>query len=144
MPDNRAKAWFATFVLAVFCLGGALGFWVGRRMPPPRFGGPGFFGGRGGIGRGAPPPFGRGPGGPPPLPADLVNGLTRELQLDASQQAQLKTILETRRDRFEQVHREARDQFEKEQRELHDAIRAVLRPDQQQKFDEFISRRRIR
>jgi len=40
------------------------------------------------------------------------------------------------------VHREARERFDREQRELHDAIRAVLRPDQQQKFDRFVDRRR--
>jgi hypothetical protein len=54
----------------------------------------------------------------------------------------LKRILDERRDRLEQVHREARDRFDKEQRDLHGAIRALLRPDQQQKFDTFLERRR--
>lgn len=140
MPDNRARIWFALFVLVVFCVGGAVGLLAGRHLPP-RPDGPGFLGGRGGPGRGG-PPFGRGPGGPPPLPPDLVNRLSRELQLDTAQQGQVKKILEERRDRFEQVHREARERFEKEQRELHTAIRAVLRPDQQEKFDTFLDRRR--
>jgi hypothetical protein len=142
MSDNRARIWFALFVLAVFCLGGAGGFLVGRHLPPSPGGpGAGFFGGRGGMGRGG-PPFGRGAGGPPGLPPDLLNALSRQLQLDASQREQVQKLLEDRRDRFEQVHRDARDRFEKEQRELQVAIRALLRPDQQPRFDEFLQRRR--
>lgn len=141
MPDSRARIWFALFVLAVFCLGGAGGFLMGRHMPPPRPFGPGVFGGRGGPGRGGPPPFARG-GGIPALPPDLVRRLSSELQLDASQQEQVKKILDQGRDRLEQVHREARERFEKEQGDLHAEIRAVLRPDQQQRFDTFLERRR--
>jgi hypothetical protein len=140
MPDNAAKAWFASFVLLVFCLGGVLGFSMGSHLPPrPDRLGPGLFGGRGPARGGA--PFGRGPNGPPPLPPNLINQLSRDLQLDASQQDRLKTVLEERRDRFEQLHRDARDRFDKEQRELQAAIRAVLRSEQQQKFDAFLDRR---
>lgn len=145
VSDSRARIWFALFVLAVFCLGGAGGFFVGRHMPPPRPGGPGLFGGPGGPGRGlgrGGPPFARGPGGPPPLPPDLANRLASELQLDQAQQDQVKRILDDRRDRFQQVHREARERFDKEQKDLHVAIRAVLKPDQQEKFDRFLERRR--
>jgi hypothetical protein len=151
VSDNRARIWFSLFVLAVFCLGGASGFVAGRHVP--RF--PGFDGlppppadvdGRGyglegrGVRRG--PPFGRGPGGAPPLPPNLMPVLSSELQLDASQQDQVKKILDERRGRLEQVHREARASFEKEQRELHAAIRALLRSDQQEKFDKFLEHRR--
>ena len=138
MPDSRAKIWFALFVLVIFCAGTAAGIVVGRRMgpPPPRGfdifgpgpGGPGGRGGRGVLGRGE-------PGAPPTLPPDIIGRLSRELQLDDPQQAQLRKILDDRRDRLEQVHREARDRFDREQRELHDAIRGILRPDQQQTFD---------
>lgn len=147
MSDSRMRIWFSLFVVAVFCLGGAGGFLLGRHAPPWGRGGPPFdadarpFGRPGGPGRGG-PPFGRGPGGPPGLRPELVNRLTSELQLDASQQDQVKKILDERRDRLEQVHRDARDRFDKEQRDLHTAIRAVLRPDQQQKFDTFLDRRR--
>jgi hypothetical protein len=140
MADNR-PIWFASFVLVVFCLGGIAGYRLGSHMPPPRPEGPGIFGGRGGPGRGG-PPFGRGLGGPPPLPPDLVNRLSSELDLDATQQDQLKKILADRRDRLDAVHREARERFDKEQRELHTAIRAVLRPEQQTRFDNFLDRRR--
>lgn len=145
MFDSRARIWFSLFVLAVFCLGGAGGFVLGRRMPAGLRAGEfdvnSRFGRSGGPGRGG-PPFGRGPGGSSALRPELVNRLTSELQLDASQQAQVKKILDDRRDRFEQVHREARDRFDKEQRDLHEALRAVLHPDQQQKFDTFLDRRR--
>lgn len=154
MSDNRARIWFSLFVLVVFCLGGAGGFVIGRHAPPgpfftgaggpppgpagPPFGGPGAPGPRrGGPGRGG--LFGR--GGPPPLSPGMINQLTSALELDAPQQDQLKKILDDRRDRFEAVHREARERFDKEQLDLHAAIRAVLRPEQQVKFDKFLDRR---
>jgi hypothetical protein len=145
MPANR-PIWFASFTLVVFCLGFLAGLRLATHMPWPGRGGPGIpgvFGGRGGPGRGGGPPplFGRGPGGPPPLPRDLVNRLTSELQLDAAQQDQVNTILAERRDRLDAVHREARERFEKEQRDLHAAIRAVLKPEQQTRFDKFLDRR---
>jgi uncharacterized membrane protein len=149
VSDNRARMWFGLFVLVVFLLGGAGGFVAGRLVPPirgARFGPPpdgpggdGFRrGGPGGPGRG--PLFGRGPGAPA-LPPQLLDRLTRDVQLDATQREQIRKVLEERRDRFEDVHREARERFDKEQRDLHAAIRAVLRPDQQQKFDDFLDRR---
>jgi Spy/CpxP family protein refolding chaperone len=138
MSDNRARIWFALFVLAVFCFGGATGFMVGRHMPPPRFaGGPGLFGR--GPGRGGPAAFAR--GGPPPIPIDVVGRMVDDMDLDAPQRAQVKKILDEHRGHLEEVHQQAREQFDKEQKELHSAIRAVLRPDQQQKFDRFLERR---
>ncbi|HEX9366269.1 MAG TPA: hypothetical protein VF921_06570 [Vicinamibacterales bacterium] len=154
MPDSRARIWFSLFVLAVFCLGGAGGFFLGRHVspgpffaagPPPGsgpdglgFGGPGAPGmRRGGPGRGG--LFGR--GGPPPLPPDVVDRLASDLKLDAAQQDQVRKIVDDRRARLEAVHREARERFDKEQTDLHAAIRAVLRPDQQAEFDKFVSRR---
>ena len=145
MPDSR-PIWFSTFVLVVFCLGGLVGFRVGTHMAPPRPEGPGMFGGRGGPpGRGGGPPlFGRGPGpgGPPVPPMEIVNRLGSELELDATQRDQVRKILDDRRDRLEAVHREARERFDKEQRDLHAAIRLVLRPEQQVKFDKFLDRDR--
>jgi len=149
MTDNRARIWFSLFVLAVFCVGGAIGFIVGRHAPPlpgepagafaagpegraPR---PPFGPGR----RGGPPPFGR---GGPPLPPDLVARLTSELQLDSAQQDQVKKILDEHRAHLDQVHREARERFDKEQEELQNAVRGVLHPDQQEKFQRFLERRR--
>jgi len=150
MSDNRARVWFALFVLAVFCFGGGAGFFVGRHMPPP---GPGAFEpgfeGRGprplfapGGRRGGPPgAFGRGRGGPPaPLPPDLMPRLTSELNLDAAQQGEIRKILDEHRDHLDRIHHEARDKFDKEQDELQNAVRGVLRPDQQEKFKRFLER----
>lgn len=155
MTDSRQRIWFSTFVLVVFCLGGVIGFRVGSHFPRgPYTGtpemrqaggdpdGPGGFrrGGPGPGRRGGPPPFGRGPGGPG-LGPDLLNRLSSDLQLDPAQQDQVKKILEGRRARLEQVHREARERFDREQRELHAEIRAVLRADQQPQFDRFLEAR---
>lgn len=149
MHDSRARIWFASFVLVVFCLGAAGGFILGRHAP--RFpGSPGPPpGNRGGLdirgfprGRagGGPPPFGR-IGGPAGLPPEAAARLANEIGLDETQREQLRTILDAHRQKFEQVHRDARDRFDAEQRELHGAIRALLRPDQVQRFDQFIGRR---
>jgi hypothetical protein len=149
MPDSRARVWFALFVLAVFCLGGAGGFILGRHVPPFRGlpGPPGDLRGPDGRdfarGRIGGPPFPRGPvGGRPGLPPEVAGRLADDLRLDEAQRTQFRGVLEEHRRKFEQVHREARDRFDAEQRELHAAIRAILRPDQVQRFDQFISGRR--
>lgn len=149
MADNR-QIWFSSFVLVVLCLGFIAGYRVAVHMQPPPPEGPAFFGGRGGPGRGGPgrggppPLFGRGPGGGPQLPGEIVNRLTSELELDAPQQEEVKRVLTDRRDRLDAVHREARERFDKEQRDLHAAIRLVLKPEQQVKFDRFLDGRRPR
>jgi len=138
MADNRGRIWFATFVLVVFCLGGLVGIRVGTHLLRSPRGGPAATD-RPGPGPGM---FGRGPGGGrPPLPPELINRLATELELDATQQNQLTKLLEDRRNRFEQVHREARERFEREQRELFAEIRAVLRPDQVDRFEKFLAER---
>lgn len=149
MPDSPSRIWFALFVLAVFCLGGAGGFILGRHTPPfpgPRGafaelrgpGGPGF--GRGGPGRRGGPPFAA--GGPAGLPPEVAGRLADELQLDDAQRTQFRKVLEDHRAKFEQVHREARERFDSEQGELRAAIRALLRADQVQRFDQFMNGRR--
>ena len=146
MPDSRARVWFALFVLVVFCAGLGGGMFIGRRMgPPPPGGAFGFLhGGRGrGLGPGAGMGMGMGMGrGGPAIPPELVDRLSREMGLDAAQRAQVTRILDEHRDHLEQVHREAREKFEKEASDLHGALRAVMRPDQQQKFDEWLRRHR--
>lgn len=156
MPDNRVRIWFALFVLVIFCLGGAGGFILARHLPPFPEGpgarggpavGPGFGRGRGG-GRGdSLPPFGRGPGargpgGPAGLPPEVAGRLADQLELDEAQRTQFRKVLDDHRAKFEQVHREARERFDGEQRELQQAIRAILRPNQVQRFDEFVNGRR--
>ena len=64
-----------------------------------------------------------------------------KLQLDAGQQDQVKKILDEHRADLHRVHREALVKFEKEQQGLQNAVRGVLRPDQQEKFQRFLERR---
>ena len=131
MSDNRMRIWFALFVLAVFGVGLASGVLLGRQMiaPPPPFEGPAGPFGMGGRGRG-PGPGARG---------DLLLRLTEELQLSSDQQAQVRAVLETRRERLEQMQTEVHDRFEREQASLRDEIRKVLTPGQQQKFEKWLA-----
>ena len=149
MPDSRARIWFALFVLVVFCAGLGGGMFIGRRMGPPGPGGALAFlhggpRGRGPFGPGAGAGFGMGMGrgGPAALPPELVDRLSREIDLDAAERVQVTKILDEHRDHLEQIHRDAREKFEKEASDLHGALRAVMRPDQQQKFDEWLRRHR--
>ena len=138
VSDSRARIWFALFVLAVFCLGGAGGFLLGRqcrrrrrRPASPAAADPGVA---------ARPRRSRRPAAAGARRSPIAS--PSELQLDAAQQEQVRKILDEHRDRLDTVHREARERFDKEQRDLLAAIRAVLRPDQQTRFDTFLDRRR--
>ena len=139
MSDNRVRVWFALFVLVVFCAGLAGGVLIdrafGRRAAAfergsPR--GPMDFGpgGPGGpVGPGGP---GGRRGGPPRM---LVDRLAGELNLTSEQRTKVEDILTARRARLETVQREVRERFDTEQQALRAELRAVLTPDQQQKFD---------
>lgn len=137
MADNRSRIWFSLFVLAVFCCGGALGFALGRHLPPPDDPGEMF-----GLHMGHLPrmlhPAGRPPGPPMLPPPEVLKQIEDELQLDAVQRVQVQKIFDEHRDRLEQVHRDAQQRFDQEARALHSDIRALLRPDQQQRFDRFL------
>lgn len=138
MSDSRARMWFSLFVLAVFCLGVAAGVALGRRLPAPEDPGEMFGLHVGHLARmlhsTARPP------GPPPVlpPPEVLREIEDELQLDATQRAQVQKIFDEHRDRLEAVHRDAQGRFEQEARSLHGDIRAILRPDQQQRFDRFL------
>lgn len=131
MSDSRARIWFASFVLAVFCVGLASGVLLGRRMvarPPGR-------------------PFAElsGPQGPPvarrggPPPGLLLERLTRDLQLTEDQRSRIGVVLKTSRERLDSLQQDTHDRLETEQRELRDKIRQELTPEQQPKFDRWIT-----
>lgn len=130
MSDNRAKVWFALFVLVVFCAGAAAGVFVGRRFDAPER-----------AWRGGPPdpagPPGRG-GGPPP--EVLLRRLTADLDLDAAQREEVGRVLRSSRDRIEGLQHDVRQQFDREQQNLRDEIRKVLRPDQRERFEQTFGR----
>jgi Spy/CpxP family protein refolding chaperone len=137
MADSRMRLWFALFVLAVFCLGGAVGMFIGARMD--RFDRPGRLAGSIGPGPGGGPRGG--PGGGPP-PDVLIERLTRELDLDATQRDQIGAVLKASRERVGVLQREVRTQFDDEQRTLREEIRKVLTPEQQERFDQSLERGR--
>jgi len=127
MSDNRTRVWFSLFVLAVFCVGLALGLVIGRHMmPPPPERGSLFMGQGPGAGRGGPPP------------GMLIERLDRELHLTADQKARVTTIFDERRSRLESVQREVLARAEQEQQELRAEVRKILTPQQQERFDRWL------
>ncbi|HXW55584.1 MAG TPA: hypothetical protein VEJ67_07550 [Candidatus Cybelea sp.] len=70
--------------------------------------------------------------GPPPR-AQVVNDLTRELQLTPDQQQKIGAIIDDTRAQMLTEH----DKLRQEGRAR---IRAILTPDQQPKFDQFLQR----
>lgn len=106
------------FVIA-FVLGAAAGSWA-QRMRGPR---------RGLL---------------PPPAAKIVARLSRELALDAGQRGAVLALLEARRPATEALHKETFDKMEVLRRSAQTEIRALLRPDQQAKFDAFSARMEAR
>lgn len=91
------------------------------------------------------PPFGSGGHGPHPEGDNfMMRRLTQELNLDEPQRTQLKGILE---DMFREM-RQVRLEVEPKARGILDRndqrIREILRPDQQQKFDQMLQQRNQR
>jgi Spy/CpxP family protein refolding chaperone len=129
MSDNRTRVWFSLFVLAIFCVGLALGMVLGRRMPPPP--------GRAGTFAG--PASRGGPGGRGAREGMLIERLDRELQLTDDQRSRVQAIFDERRSHLEGVRREIATRAEQEQRELQAEVRKVLTPDQQARFDRWLA-----
>ena len=145
MPDSR-PVWFASFTLVVFCLGGLAGDRVGGHLPP--FGpGPGLFGGRGGPG--GPGAFGRGAAvavrartrrSASAPAADLQRSHRRAAARRRAAGAGEEDPGRSPRSPRGRAPRRARA-VRKEQSDLRAAIRAVLTPEQQARFDKFLDRR---
>ena len=127
MADNRTRVWFSLFVLAVFCVGLAVGLVLGRRMPRPPDGAGMFMAARGGP-----------PGARPPRPGMLIERLDRELHLTDEQKVRVQSIFDGRRPHLEAIQREMATRASEEQRELQAEIRKVLTPDQQVRFDRWL------
>ena len=112
-------------VLVVFLLGALAGAAVVHRVD--RQGAEGILSGRGGA------------------TADLiVRRLSRSLDLDPAQRDQVRTIVtETRREIIE-IRKPVQAQVEATIERSRARVRAILRPDQQEKFDRIRSERRKR
>lgn len=126
--DNRQRTWFAVFVLTVFCTGLASGIFIGRRMTPPGTAqGPQF-----------PPFFGAfGPGILSPG-ALMLDRLTEAIQLTPDQRQRLDGVLKASRERVVTEQQGVRTRFEADQRRLRDEIRAILTPEQQVRFEQWL------
>ena len=131
MPDSRARVWFSLFVLAVFCVGLALGLVLGRRMPLASAGRGMFMG---------PPAARGGPAGRAGRGGMLIERLDRELQLTADQKTRVRAIFDARRSRLEALQRDIADRAEQEQRDLQTELRGVLTAEQQERFDRWLER----
>ncbi|TPW19217.1 MAG: hypothetical protein FD126_2908 [Elusimicrobia bacterium] len=105
--------------VAAFALGAAAGSWA-QRMGGPRH-------------RMMPPP-----------PARIVARLDRELGFDDAQRQAVLALLEKRRPEAEALHHDALEKAEVLKRSVQADIRALLRPDQQAKLDEFVKRKDAR
>ncbi len=130
MTKQTTRVWFGLFVALVFVAGAGAGVMVAPRLAPARHAPPRAFEGRPGPGL-------RGPNGERRRLAPLI---ARDLGLDADQQEKLSEVFARRRGRLEAIQKNVRQQFEAEQKELREEIRAILRPDQMQKFDEWLQR----
>lgn len=130
MTKQMTRVWFGLFVALVFAAGAGTGVMVAPRLEPASRVPPRAFEGRPGPGL-------RGPNGERRRLAPII---ARDLGLDADQQQKLSELFARRRGRLEAIQQNVRQQFEAEQKELREGIRAILRPDQMQKFDEWLKR----
>lgn len=83
--------------------------------------------------------------GPPPRPRlqnrhDIVEEMAQSLKLDAQQKEKLKVIIQQSRERYVAMSAQFRPQYEKVRAETNEAIRAILRPDQQISFERTLER----
>jgi len=127
MTKQAMRVWFVLFVALVFAAGVAAGMMVGPRLSP-RWPGPRALAVR------------EGPRGLPGMRGRLAPVLAEELGLDADQQKKLAEVFAKRRERFAVMQRNLRQQYEDEQKGLREDIRAILRPDQMSKFEEWLKR----
>ena len=82
---------------------------------------------------------GRPPGGGDPR-ARLVARLNSELGLTPQQQAEVEAVLDASRERARALWRESQVAHESFRNEVRQNIRALLEPEQQERFDEMIRR----
>jgi Spy/CpxP family protein refolding chaperone len=126
LSDNSTKAWFALFVLAVFCAGAGAGLLTAHYVNR-------------GTSSGGPVPRGAGMGRQAIGPR-VVERLAETLQLTGEQKARFDAIMVQRRGRLDAMRGELRARFETEQRDLRHAIREILTPEQQRRFDVWVRR----
>ena len=83
-------------------------------------------------------------GDPGAMSGLLVHRLTRQLDLDASQRDRVDGIARRTHEEVREVRQRCRPQVEEILEKGRREIRAVLRPDQQARFDQIVAERRHR
>jgi Spy/CpxP family protein refolding chaperone len=78
--------------------------------------------------------------GNPPSREQVVNDLTRELQLTPDQQKQLGPIIDDTRAQVRALYQPLDAQHDTIRHQGRERIRAILTPEQQPKFDQFMQR----
>jgi len=78
-------------------------------------------------------------GGPQAMNELIAKRLTRRLDLNADQQAKLKSLLDESRDKIKDARREIQPQVVQIISEYKGKIRDILTPDQQKKFDDIVA-----
>jgi len=121
--SNKTRREAALLVLVVFLLGLLVGG-VGNHLWGERV-----------WGRQQP-----GPHAGPPSREEIVNKLTAELQLTPDQQNQIGPIIDDTRAQIRAIYGPVDVQHDKIRQQGRARIRAVLTPEQQPKFDEFLQR----
>ena len=81
-------------------------------------------------------------GGPEARESQLMQRLTRKLELDASQQEQIRPIVKETHDAIRTLRQQSRPRMEAILEESQRRIGALLRPEQQEKFRQLIAERR--
>lgn len=75
---------------------------------------------------------------------DFFKALQNNLDLDARQTEQIRAIIDETRDGYRQLQTEVRPRYDSLRRDGRARIRALLTPDQQQKFDQMTAERDAR
>ncbi|MGD0308223.1 MAG: hypothetical protein ABSC02_02950 [Acidobacteriota bacterium] len=86
--------------------------------------------------------IGQNPTQRPPVPTkrDVVEEIAQSLHMDAHQKENLKDIIKKSGDRYSALSVQFRPQYEQIRTETDQAIRAILRPDQRQHFEETLEK----
>ncbi len=80
------------------------------------------------------------PWGRPPSREEVVRKLSRKLDLDAGQRAQVEVIVNDAHNQMREMRREDQPKIESILTGAQAKIRAVLRPDQEQKFYRLVAK----
>jgi periplasmic protein CpxP/Spy len=81
-------------------------------------------------------------GGPEAREESIVNRLTRKLDLDRQQQEQVRIIIHENHAAIQELRKQTRPQIESLLEQGQKRINAILRPEQQEKFQRIIEERK--